>query len=185
MPHALLSPVALGLELPPGINLFAWCMARQLDVSHRPWDVACRASPATAPLGVLYRMRRRGDRECGRIALTKQSPIATRRRSLSGSLAEMGMQGWLFSSRGRRPAPEQWLLSAACNIDRVCRGAVAPDHTFDILHRIGFGSNQEAQRETRYDCDLVMKQIQAARFPLNPDVPESLRRVDAKSLKYI
>ena len=93
MPHALLSPVALGLELPPGINLFAWCMARQLDVSHRPWDVACRASPATAPLGVLYRMRRRGDRECGRIALTKQSPIATRRRSLSGSLAEMGMQG--------------------------------------------------------------------------------------------
>jgi hypothetical protein len=147
MPHALLSPVALGLELPPGINLFAWCMARQLDVSHRPWDVACRASPATAPLGVLYRMRRRGDRECGRIALTKQSPIATRRRSLSGSLAEMGMQGWLFSSRGRRPAPEQWLLSAACNIDRVCREAVAPYHTFDLLTPHWVGSNESRSRD--------------------------------------
>ena len=147
MPHALLSPVALGLELPPGINLFAWCMERQLDVSHRPWDVACRASPATAPLGVLYRMRRRGDRECGRIALTKQSPIATRRRSLSGSLAEMVVQGWLLSSRGRRPAPEQWLLSAACNIDRVCREAVAPYHTFDLLTPHWVGSNESRSRD--------------------------------------
>jgi hypothetical protein len=63
---------------------------RQLDVSHRPWDqppMLAVGDPCHRSTwgGVLYRMRRGGDRDCGRLTLTKQSPIATRRRSLSGS----------------------------------------------------------------------------------------------------
>jgi hypothetical protein len=127
--HALLSPVALGLELRPGINLFAWCMAGSLtSATGRGINVGCRDPCHRSTWGVV-----------------SHAPPWRSRLWQTGSdkaIADShtaAQSEWLERAGGGGQPRSSGFFLQLVNIDRVCRGAVTPLPYFRHLYYTALG----------------------------------------------
>lgn len=138
MPHALLSPVALGLELPPDTNLFQRCIAGSLTSATGP-VVLIGAHPCHSSTSDVVSLAPPWRSRVWQHRSDKAIVDSHTRRSLSGSLAEQTTQwhGRVALSIGGGGSPgsvASSFLQVACIL--LCRkGCVAPYHGSNISHR--------------------------------------------------